>query len=708
MNKSNAVDKTHSYRQDDISELDEINLRDYWRIAVHRKWLIISLFSIVVLLATIYTFKQTPIFQAVSTIRIYKEAPKVLSFEEVVSSKQDTDFYNTECDILKSRSLAERVIKKLKLDQHPEFVGKDKEKDNVDETTKMKKLVDAFLKRITIEHKRNSELVNIKAETSIPTLSAVIANTLTKEYIDKNMESKVLTTRGATEEIYKQLEETKKNLKESEKRLYAYAQENDIVAMEERQGVILDKITTIAQKLTEAEADRITKEVEFLQLQNNGLSAVNLADNENLGKLELTHAELVADYSTKHIRYKEDHPILVSLKRQIGVLEEKIEKVIRTAYLEAIDKEKGLQRHLEELKRENNLLEEKSIGYRVLERDVTANTQLYEGLLQRMKEAAVSSEIKTTNIQIVDNAAVPTAPIKPNKKLNVLLSMIVGLTMGVGLAFFIEYLDNTIKGPDDVEQHLKIPLLGIVNKLEVEKGGLPDRLIVKTTPQSVVAEAIRDIRTNLIFSFSGGDTGRIIVISSTIPFEGKSFVSSNLAIAMAQAGKKVLLIDSDLRKPTLNKYFDTKREPGITNVLVAEAGLESVVHNSIVPNLSFMSCGPIPPNPSELLGSPRMEEFLRDAREKFDWIFLDSPPESSVTDSNILNNMADGSIIVVKVNTASRDHIRKTISQFNENQPKVIGVVLNMVDFKKRGYYYRYGYYSRYRYYREEEAVRTG
>lgn len=713
MNKDDITNNIHSYKHEDASSLEEINLRDYLRVIAHRKWLIVAFFLVTVILATIHTFKQNPIFQAGATIRIYKEAPKILSFEEVVSSKgQDDSFFNTECEVLKSRALAERVIEKLGLDRHPEFVGEDRgeasyKKDDERETAKMKSLIDSFSGKIKIERKRNSELISIKAETRFPELSAEIANTLTEEYIDKNLESRVLTTRGATAEIHKQLNETKKKLEDSEKRVYAYAKENAIIAMEKSQSVILDKIAAIAEKLTESEANRIAKEVEFLQVQSHGLSALSLTEDKILGQLGLKHAELVANYSRDLSRHKEDHPLLISMKNQINALEEKMEKAIRAAYLDAVDKEKGLRQHFEELKRENNLLEEKSIGYRVLMRDVEADIQLYGGLLQRMKEATVSSEIKTTNIQIIDRAVVPTAPIKPKKKQDILLSMIVGLTMGIGLAFVIEYLDNTIKGPDDVEQYLKSPLLGIVSKLDSDKGGLSDRLIVKANPKSIVAEAFRDIRTNLIFSFSGGNKGRIILLSSAIPSEGKSFISSNIAVAMAQAGKRVLLIDSDLRKPTLNKYFDAKKEPGLTNILVAEEGLESVIQHSIIPHLSFMSCGPIPPNPSELLGSPKMEELLKDVREKFDWIFLDSPPEASVTDANILNNKADGAIIVVKVGAASKEHIRKTISQFNEIQHKVIGVVLNMVDFSKRGYYYKYGYYSKYGYYGEKEKAES-
>lgn len=708
-----SMNKTASFKYDDALSSEEIHLRDYWRIVLRRKWMIIAFFFVTVIMITIYTFKQKPVYQGVATIRIYKEAPKILSFEEVVNTDiygygQEESFYNTECEVLKSRSLAERVIRKLHLDRHPEFVSDETKQEwkdqDIDETMKMKILVDVFLSKMDIQHIRNSELVKIKMKTNSPELSARIANTLAEEYVDKNLEDKVLITRGATEEIQKQLAETKRRLEESEKRLYAYAQENDIVAMKKRQSVILNKIEDIAEKLTEAEADRIAREVQFLQLQNNGISALNLMSSNSIGELGLTHAELTANYVKELSRFKDGHPELISLKKQIDFLEDKIRTIIRTAYLEAIGREKALRQHLEELKRENNLLEEKSIGYRVLERDMETNIQLYEGLLQRMKEAAVSSEIKTTNIQIVDRAVPPSKPIKPRKKLNILLSMIVGLTMGVCIAFFFEYLDNTIKGPDDIEQHLKVPLFGIVSKIDTENKSLSDTLILKNDPRSIAAEAIRNIRTSLLFSFANGNRGRLILTSSTVPWEGKSFFSSNIAIAMAEAGKKVLLVDTDLRKPSLNRYFNVRREPGITNFLVGEDEIESVIQDSIFPNLSFIACGPIPPNPSELLGSPKMEEFLKMVSDRFDWVFLDSPPEISVTDANILNNMVDGTILVIESGRTSRDYIRKTISRFNEIQPKVIGAVLNMLDITKQGYYY-HSYYYKYKYYEEEKEA---
>ncbi|MCR4292814.1 MAG: GumC family protein, partial [Candidatus Kuenenia sp.] len=469
-----------SFYNKEATFFEEINLRDYFRMVMHRKWVIMLIFSITVLLVTLYTFKQKPFFQAVTTIRINKDAPKVLSFADVANTGGSSAyFYRTECEVLHSRTLAKRIINRLRLDLHPEFIGKLKTKEgDADKPVSVENLVNSFLGMTKIELVKGSQLVELKVETGSPGLCVSIADTLAEEYIKSNLEDKVLTTTGATEAIIKQLEEIKKKIEDSEKKLYKYARQNDIVAMGASQNIIMKELSTISDELTKAESERIAKEVRFLAVQNSDdLSSLpGIADNVLINNLKLEYTRLEAKYAGELDRVKEDYPLVKRMKSEKDFLEQQIKgeqgwvaKAIKAEYQEAVGKEKGLRQRLEELKRENNQLEGKSIGYKVLKREVDANTQLYEGLLQRVKEAASSSEIKTTNIQIVDRAILPTTPIKPKKKRNVLLSMIVGLALGIGMAFFLEYQDNTIKSTDDVEKRLNSTVLGVLEKVAVDK-----------------------------------------------------------------------------------------------------------------------------------------------------------------------------------------------------------------------------------------------
>ncbi|KHE92722.1 MAG: Succinoglycan biosynthesis transport protein, partial [Candidatus Scalindua brodae] len=608
-----------SFYNGETAFLEEINLRDYFRVVMHRKWVIMAIFSITVLLVTLYTFKQKPVFQAVTTIRIYKDAPKVLSFEDVVNTGGGlADFYKTECEVLQSRTLAKRVINRLRLDLHPEFIAKLKTKESdADKPVSVEKLVTIFLNMINIELVRNSQLVKLKAETGSPGLCVSIVDTLADEYIKKNLEDKVLTTTGATGEIGKQLKEIKKRIEDSEKELYKYARQNDIVAMDASQNIFMKELITISEELTKAEAVRIAKEVRFLAVQNSDdLSSLpGITDNVLINELKLEYTKLQAKYAGELDRVKEDYPLVQRMKAEKDFIEQQINseqgwvaKAIKAEYQEAVGKERGLRQRLEELKRENNELEGKSIGYKVLKREVDANTLLYEGLLQRMKEAAVSSEIKTTNIQVVDKAVLPTTPIKPKKKLNVLLSMIVGLTLGTGIAFFLEYLDNTIKSADDVEKHLKSTVLGVLEKVAVDKDEVQNfDLISHELPMSTFAEAVRNVRTGIMLS-STDNPKKIILVTSTTPGEGKTFVAGNLAIVIAKTGKKTLIVDCDFRKPRVHKAFNIETMPGLSNHFVGEGDLDLIIKPTAIPNLSVITCGLIPPNPSEMLGSHSMEQ----------------------------------------------------------------------------------------------------
>ena len=322
-----------------------------------------------------------------------------------------------------------------------------------------------------------------------------------------------------------------------------------------------------------------------------------------------------------------------------------------------------------------------------------------------MEEADVTSQLKTSNINIVDPAAVPRSPIKPNKKLNIILGAIVGLGMGIGLVFFLEYLDNTIKSPEDVEDYLEIPLLGVLSNVKISFGGksAPSELIAHEMPRSVFAEAVRSIRTSVMFSII--DTSRkLIMVTSATQGEGKTFLASNLASTIAQAGKNTLLVDTDLRKPRVNKVFSVEKNPGLCNYLIGEIELESIIKSTQVPNLSVVTCGNIPPNPSEIMQSAVMGKFCDTVRERFDIVIFDTPPSMTVTDAIVLSGIVDGVIITIKASSTVKNTIKRCISQIKTNKGEMLGAVVNSVDISRGGYYYHYyAHYYKYGYGSEKE-----
>jgi capsular exopolysaccharide synthesis family protein len=335
----------------------------------------------------------------------------------------------------------------------------------------------------------------------------------------------------------------------------------------------------------------------------------------------------------------------------------------------------------------------KGIEYGVLAREAASNRQIFESLMQRTKETGISGELKTSNIRVVDAAETPRGPIKPNKRNNMLFALFGGAALACGLALFFEYLDNRIKSPDEVKQYLGLPFLGMVPAL-FDKNN-PNPLITGGVPNNF-SESFRAVRTNLLFS-SAEEGSRSIVITSTGPGEGKTVVASNLAVALAQAGQRVLLVDADMRKPRVHSVFEKPREPGLSNVLVGNAKSSESVHKTKVPGLWIMSAGAQPPNPAELLGSKRFKDFMASLSQHFDWVMVDTPPVMAVTDASVVAHLVTGVLFVVGAEMTSRNAAQRATEQLDHARAKFVGVVLNRVDLQHNSYYYS-------QYYRREYA----
>jgi len=735
---------------DDPQGEEQLDLRDYLRVILKRRWTIITVFAVIFISVGIYTYTATPIYTATTRLVIEKENPNVVSIEEVMAvDSSGTDYYQTQYKIIESRSVAREVISRLDLNESEEFFpepkddilsnlkrsvretihswkegiqsllksGEDKADASTVELDPDSALVSAFIGRIEVSPIRSSRLVDVGFEAKDPLLATRIVNTLAKAYIDQNLEIKLRAAQDAVKWLHERIEVERKKVEQAEQALLRYKEEHDIITdfTSDTEHVTAQKLAQLNAQVVDAEAIRVEAETRYQQaLRLKGSpdmldSIPEVLNNELIREIKAMEVDLYKRMSELSKKYGRNHPQMVAIEAELKTLErrkqQEINRVINSLknhYEVAVAKEESLKLALANQKKESLELNQKAIQYSVLNREVESAREMYNLLIKRFKETTLTEDMRTGNIRVIDQAEVPRSPVKPNKKLNLLLGLIVGLVAGTGLAFFFEYLDNTIKIPDDLKQHLKIPYLGPTPLIEAagnpgDKGSLSTDLVCLHAPKSTASESFRGIRTNILFSSAEG-APQAILVTSPGPREGKTLTTTNLAVAMAQSGSKVVLVDCDLRRPKIHSLFGVSRERGFTNLLVGNADIDTTVVSSQVPNLDLIVSGPLPPNPSEMLGSTRMADLLAELRKRYDRILIDSPPITAVTDSVILSKYVDGVVLVIRAGDTVREVAKNALNQLQAVGAHILGGVLNAVDIGKDKYYYYY-YYQYYHYY---------
>ena len=718
-------------------EEKEVNLRDYWKVIRKRQWIIIAFFLIVVITTAIGTFTMKPIFRATTTIQINKENPQVVNFQEIFAVNMvDMDYYQTQYKVLECRSIAKRVVQNLKLAEHAEFLPKPEtpfqkwrsnilnpisglftssnkisnSKKDPSEGEKETALINQFLGKLNIEPIRNSRLVKIHFDSNYPELSAQVPDNLATAYIQQNLETRFVATQQAKEWLTGQLDDLKAKVERADEALQAFGSKHDIISLEEKENVTIQRLTELNEALTKAESERMAKEALYKQTKDRNFDSLpSILENRLIMDLRQAHIQLEAQYMKLSETFKPEYPEMVRLKSQMQTIQKRIDAEInkivtgiKNAYESSLRKESLLREAFEKQKAKAQEMKEKAIQYNILKRESDTNKELYKGLLQRMKEAGISAGIMASNIQVIDQAELPTKPYKPNTRLNLLLAAVVGLFLGIGLAFFFEYLDNTVKTPEDVEQLIRLPSFGMVPEISYERQrrlesgkSCPVELITFGHPKSMLSEAYRNIRTSILLSFPERPPKKF-VITSPNPIEGKTTTVINTAIALSQTSAQVIVIDSDMRKPRVHKIFGEENGVGLSNFLSGNADLESVIKKSNIPNLFYIPSGPIPPNPSELIGSKLFKSMMESLGEQFDHIILDSPPVLGFADSIILSTAVDGVILVVLGGKTPRETLQRAKEVLLQVNAKILGVVINRVDIQRSDYgyyYYRYHYY---------------
>jgi polysaccharide biosynthesis transport protein len=708
----------------------EPHLLDYLLILRKHQWLILTFLVTVVTLVSIATFKMKPVYEATARIEIDHDAPTVLPFQAVSPDSAFEDLQNyieTESKVLQSDTLAMETIRKNNLINDPAFGGVPGGHEQLPVLSATSapitrpEVLSAFEGSLSVRLVPNTRLLDVTFEATDPKLAARVLNAHLEEFKLQNFKSHLNSSEEASGFLTGELEETRQKFQVAEEKRLQYERDNQIWTVDEKQNITTQKLAEIDKELTGAESDRIKKQADYDTAKSGNVNAVPaIRESAQLASLATKQSELRQQYIAESNRLGPNFPTVKSLSQQIKNLDDLVadEKKniigrIEQDYLTAVGRERLLTDELDKQKIEANHMAEKLVEYNILIRDAESNKQLYDGLSQKLKEAGISAGLHPSNIRIIDPAMVPSGPSRPNRARNILMAFLVGLVGGLGLAFLREYMDNTVKTPDDIERLAKLPSLAVVPSFASLEGGKRSRmsrllnsasangkdmnveLVSYSMPQSQVSEAFRSLRTSLLLS-QAGHPPQVILVTSALPREGKTTAAVNLAVTLAQLGDRTLLIDADLRKPGVTRALSLPegKYAGLSSYLAGVSSMDLVtVPHPVIPNLCVVPTGPIPPNPADLLSSARMQQGINELRGEYKFIVVDSPPVMAATDAVILSVLVDGVLIVVRSGETPKEAFMRTRDLLTGVKCRMLGVLLNAVDSSAPDYYYSYRYY---------------
>jgi succinoglycan biosynthesis transport protein ExoP len=722
----------------------EPHLLDYLLVLRKHQWLVLSFLVTVVTVVTIATFRMQPVYEATTRIQIDQENNSILPFSATDSYNmyQDLEAYiETQSKILTSQTLAAMTVKSLNLDQNPQFGGKPLAAGTIEvakpSNGSASPALGAFLGSLTVKRVPNSRLMDVTFSGTDPQLAAKVVNTHIANFIEQNFTSRYEATTQASNWLAHQLDDLKAKVERSEEARIAYERSNQIWTIDEKQDITTQKLADLNQELTAAQTDRINKEAVYqAALAGNYDSIPAVRTSAVIQEIQKQQGTLSTQYAEALNQYGPKFPRVVRLQEQIKELNQVItrEKLnianqVEAEYRAARQRELLLNQALDAQKKETGAMADRMVQYNILKRDAEANKTLYDGLQQKLKEAGISAGLRSSNIRVVDPALVPTYPSKPQKSRNISLAILVGLVGGIGLALLREYLDNTVKNPDDIENLARLPSLAVVPAF-ADPGGVSSsrrlpkllkgqgsavregrvELVSHLQPQSQISEAFRALRTSLLLS-QADHPPQVILMTSALPREGKTTAAANLAVTLAQLGDKTLLVDSDLRKPGVSRALNMTggKYAGLSSYLAGVSTLDLItVQHPAISNLSVIPTGPVPPNPADLLSSHRLSDMVLELRQRYKFVVIDSPPIMAATDAVILSVLADGVLLVVRSGQTPKEAFTRTCELLTSVKSRVLGVVLNAVDSSSPDYYYSYRYYpySYGGYGREDEGER--
>jgi succinoglycan biosynthesis transport protein ExoP len=692
------------------------DLRNYLRIALKYKWLILGCLTTTLAAAMVITMLMTPVYRAIVTLQIDREAINVINLEGVQPEESSTgnEYFQTQYELLASRSLAERVVSTLGLDENRGFnrndatllgwladlVGPDASEQTVassedEQTRRRRETVERLTASVSISPVRNSRIVRINFDHIDPVIARDVVNGYADVFIANNLDRRFEATSYARKFLEGRLSQLKLKLEESEKLLVRYAEEQGIINLQDNKNLSAADLEAINGKLVEARSERIKKELLFKQASEiDGLELKEILDSDSVKVNRKLRTELATEYQQKLVIFKPAFPDMVKLRNQIKELDRQlvtevsaIKGAIKSEYLAAKQEEEELLAQLQSAKTDVVDQRNRSIQYNILQREVDTNRQLYDGLLQRYKEIGVAGGVGANNISVVDLANVPENPRSPSWPLNMTLALVLGLSLGGALALLLDYLDDSFRSPEDIERELGLPVIGVVPRPN-DGNDIAEEL---ADSRSAAAEAVRSLRTGLQFATSEG-LPRTLLVTSSKPSEGKTTTTVALARALAQIGLKVLLVDGDLRNSSVHRKMAMSNELGLSNYLAGSKIPNEIVQASDLANLVVMTAGPLPPNPAELLTGPKFLNLLSLAVESFDMVLIDGPPIMGLADAPLLSTAANSTLILVAANETPRSTAKVALKRLRFAKANIVGAMLSKFDTRQAGDGYDYGY----------------
>jgi capsular exopolysaccharide synthesis family protein len=721
---------------------ESLTLTDLLHIVLKHKWTLLMVMLVACAVATVRTLLSTPIYRSTAVLQIERVAPPVVRFSSDMDQYQgyvDEEMsQKTQYQLLKSESLAERVIDELKLDQSKPTAAADGTdpaagsdtaavetgegvassylerivsgyrkltSPNTRDTVALDRdaVIASFLGALTVEPIRRSRLVKLHVDNANPELAARIANGTVQAFITMGLERRLEGLSYAKNFLVDQIKQMKARLEESERKLNQYAQDKQILTLDEKTSVVNQTYTDYAAALARAEQERIKVESLFGEIQRNPNNVAAVVENKTIQSYKEQRAKLQIEYQQNLRIYKPEFPKMLQLKAQIAEVDSQIKAEIaaiaagvQSQYESAHKQEAMIRQKLGETRKQVLSTQDGSINLNLLKREVDTNRQLYDELLKNLKQVGVSAGVATNNISVVDVAKPARFPYAPSLQRNLMIGLAAGMFLGLCLVFVLEFLDDSIKFPDEVENMLGLTLMGIIPKMKVGRTDKAVALEVHDAPRSTIAEAYRSVRTALQFSTPEGAPKRLLV-TSTSRNEGKSTTALALAINFAQLGQRVLLIDADMRNPSVHKLLGIPNDSGLSNVLSSESKGEQLIVPTVVPNLSVLTAGPVPPNPVDLLMGPKLLLLLNEMGSLgIDYVVVDAPPLLGIADSIVLGNQLQNILFVVQGNRTRKSHIKNALRRLRRVGLLPHGVVITQTPNRGVGEDYSayYGYYG--------------
>ncbi|HEX6186639.1 MAG TPA: polysaccharide biosynthesis tyrosine autokinase [Pyrinomonadaceae bacterium] len=776
---------TYSYDYDNPAEATAgySRLHDYIRSARNHIWLIIGIVVVITTLVGFYMARQPDVYEATAHVQVDLEAqnPALGSVKSnafiLNAPSQDPTYFNTQIQILSSAGLLSRVVKTLDLEHNREFFGSGSSdssmwsnvkrtmgfgatdspqnkaltervavnslapqtsRDDMAEMNRLAPYVEMLQRRLSVKQINETRLIEIRFKHADPQVASKVLNAIGDAFVYSNLQRKTETSDKAGDFLQKRIAELQTEIRSGEERLINYAKENQILSLDANQNTVVDRLSGLNKQLLEAENERKVAEANYRASLAPG-AAEALAEGQakeaadagtKLTDLKQKRAQLL-------VEYKEKYPEVQEVDQQIAVLEKQIKDSrnratttvttnLETRYRQAAGREQSLRAAFDRQRGEMLSQNEAAVNYRIIQQEIETNKGLLDGLLQRAKENDVMMAGTPNNIHVVDYAPVPKSPVGPKRAQSMALAALVALILGIALARYLDYLDDTIHSSDDVEKSLRLPALAVIpaikastrlrlassmTGLQLQKNGnalsnsARPELLLNADSTSPLAEAFRHLRTSILLSNAGGAPQTLLVTSSQ-PSEGKTTTAVNTALILQQTGAKVLVIDADMRRPRLHSVFDIENKRGLSTILASKMNEEEtlgMIQHHDESGVDVLTSGRVPPNPAELIGSDSMQRLMALLKTQYTHIVFDSPPIASFTDSVLISSLVDGVLLVVQGDRVSRTIVRRSRQVLQEVGARIFGVVLNNVSLRPSDYYY-YKYYGQ-NYYKAEEAA---